>query len=192
MNSNMRKMYTEEQIAKLVQKNVLSGEVEIDGDLSITGDLDTDGDVSGDNITGNSIIENMSGYSFVPALAKEGVTINLSYVGAVKNGNKLTLCIFGDVTRTDTVEDNYYSLGRFVVPQAIMDKLYPAVNNWLEMKQVYHAITYNSGNVVPAVILKQNDGLYFNLYSVNTALYSDTKYYFRFEITFLLSDSLVS
>ena len=188
----MRRMFSEKQIKEMISAGAQSEIAEaLEGDISIGGDLSVTGDIEGKDISGDSIIENMSGYSFVPATAKEGVTINLSYVGAVKNGNKLTLCIFGDATRSDTVEDNYYSLGKFVVPQEIMDKLYPAVNNWLEMKQVYHAITYNSGSSLPAVILKQNDGLYFNLYSVNTGLYANTKYYFRFEITFLLSDSLL-
>lgn len=39
MNSNMRKMYTEEEVAELIRKYVLSGDIEIGGDLIVIGSI---------------------------------------------------------------------------------------------------------------------------------------------------------
>lgn len=144
------------------------------------------------NFTANSIIENMEGYSFTTS-EKENLTKEILYAGVVKNGNKLTLCVYAKLKRTGTVEENNISLGQFGIPYLIGTRLYPAVNNWLEFKRLYCGSNYNSGEEVNGLVIKSSNILLtFIIYDINNKLTEDVDYYCRFETTFLLSENLAS
>lgn len=144
------------------------------------------------NFTADSIIENMSGYSFEKTTAPANVTLNYAFAGVVKNGNKITFVWALEYTRTD-VSSGDMNLGTFNMPLSVLAKLYPVKNTWLSMDKVYVADDYNSGKDLTALVAKST--LYNNIsayiYGLNTLDLNKT-YYIRYEKTFLLSENLAS
>ena len=170
----------------------VGGDAEVTGDASIGGDLEVTGDIEGDKISGNEIIENMRGYSLDITIT-EVSELNVIYGGACKNGNKLTLVLFASFKKPSTTGTK--TIARFGVPSEIGAKLYPTeiITGYqtLEVKNV--DCVDSSGNIVPSQlsIYKPNtNAVDFNL-KVD-GLTADTTYFVRCEITFLLSDNLVS
>lgn len=166
------------------------------GNINISGNLTVSGGISGNAITGDSIIENMSGYSF-SAPYNSNYTVNFSYVGVVKNGNKITFVISGKINFSSLPANDIASLGAFGIPSAIGNKLFPynlsgidtLANTRLELATNYYSYKY-----VPILCVK-NSAVSINprIYSLSGASLSlNTDYYFRYEATFLLSDSLAS
>ena len=166
------------------------------GNITISGNLTVTGGISGNAITGNSIVETMTGYSFV-----KDTNINWSpvYVGAVKNGNKLTLVIFGNYTYA--TGDGDTQVGKFVIPSAVGSLLYPytmgAITNILDQKSVAFFKNTSVGNepkYITCEISKSHNGqVNFNFRRVATAsLENGETYVFRYEVTFLLSDNLAA
>lgn len=165
------------------------------GNITISGNLTVTGGISGNAITGDSIIENMSGYTYnshsnpASEIVKEDI-----YAGVVKNGNKITFCYYGKIKRIDTVSAGGGMIGLcyFYIPSAIGSKLYPSQDDRLEMKEVYCAIDYDSGISIPGTVAKSSNTLLaFRLYKGND-LTLNQDYLLRFEVTFLLSDNLAS
>ena len=149
--------------------------------------INATGTVDGNKITGNEIVEKMAGYGFYTE-ADINITKNTLYAGVVKNGNKITFCVFTEIKRTGTADS--VTMGFFNIPTAIGDKLFPAFGTYLEMKEVYCGETYNAGVAVKGLVTKPyNNLLRFNLYGVGD-LTLNTTYYARFEVTFLLSNNL--
>ena len=183
----MRKMFSKKQI-----QNMTLNYIEGFDEIELSGDLIVDGDLEADKISGNEIVEKMEGYSFafgeVSNLTIEGV-----YAGAVKNGNKLTLVIACNLTRTGTCSNSV--LGLFTLPSEVLAKLIPTNVG---------AYPYLDNEVVKSW---SNDSTYVNTicylqkFSTNVQLKVDatplnsltlnTKYYFRYEVTFLLSENLI-
>lgn len=142
------------------------------------------------NFTADSIIENMSGYSY------EAVDnfFNISYAGAVKNGNKLTLALAGTFTRT---EDSGVNLTPcyFLIPKTISNKLYNNSLGALDNKQILFMNNTTSGiskfaRLTKASYVGQAVKLLLTIYNMKTSLEIGTSYEFRYEVTFLLSDNL--
>ena len=157
------------------------------GDVNVGGDLDVTGE-----ITGAEIIEKMSGYSFVPQ-TKENVTINMVYAGIVKNGNKLTAVAFAEVTRTGDVANDYFRLGDFRVPADVLSKLYPYIlsgDNCLSSNKLIAVSTQTAYKELLGQIYKYGSIAMFVFNASELTL--NTKYYLRYEVTFLLSDNLAS
>lgn len=145
-------------------------------------------------ITASSIIENMSGYSFTKP-SPNNATLEILYAGAVKNGNKLTLVINGYITPTGTM-DFHTDLGIFTIPQAVSAKLV-SVNiggyYTLDAKQERFLTTFDAGISKTVIVSKvSTNKLYFTIEGGDSTFVANAKYYFRKEITFLLSDSLAS
>ena len=175
----------------------------ISGNFGVGGNLNVTGNVSGDNITGNSIIENMEGYGFL--VQQTGIPTNLNvnivYAGAVKNGNKLTLVLFGKLTRTGTLSSSYIDFGlAFIVPKdSVGNKIYPYSVGSLEAICDNKIIPFFSGYSTytnrPILMQKQDLGgtnisrLWLNIYALDT-LTENTETNFRYEATFLLSDNM--
>ena len=176
---------------------------QIDSLLSAKADITyVDGNfaaLSGANFTGPitspSIIEDMpSGYGFTPNNTDPALTFEFVYVGAVKTGNKLTCVMAFNVTKTGTVLDNDGRIGNFNIPSAVGAKLIPTqigayyfLNNKVE-----HAFSSGSSNVQATCFSEKiNNTTFANKVRVDN-LVLNTKYYVRYEITFLLSDSLAS
>ncbi|MBO7696341.1 MAG: hypothetical protein J6T10_27200 [Methanobrevibacter sp.] len=171
----------------------IEGDVDITGDVNITGDVDITGD-----FTADEIVEKMSGYSFVPT--HEGDDANLTkefiYCGAVKNGNKLTLVMAVNLTRTGTISGTQI-IGQFIVPSDVYAKLYPTDIGGYPYLALFNSEIWSTES--DSVILKNFVGKYGNnaidiqCFStpLNTNLVENTKYYLRLEMTFLLSENLI-
>lgn len=149
------------------------------------------------SITAPSIIENMSGYSFEQTASTAEFTINTVFAGIVKNGNKLTYVIFASVKRLGTVTGNNISLGKFVIPLTVWNKLYPytisGIPNVLMNRLENLASGYTSYINVPSLVFKApGSKIGSNLYDVNTQLVQDTEYIIRQEVTFTLNDNLAA
>lgn len=141
------------------------------------------------NFTANSIVENMGGYSFVSKNIHADFTP--IYVGAVKNGNKITCVWFFSIKPTE----NSYSgakMGDINMPSSVLSKLYPfslsGIDNLLDVKVVplYSGYTQKiEGNLI---LQKFNGSILPRLYINNLVV--GTSYLLRYEVTFLLSDNL--
>lgn len=154
---------------------IFSGNVNIDG-----------------NFTANSIIENMSGYGYKPAI-KENATITYTYVGAVKNGNKLTFACSGTFQRSGDLTGWNCMLIRFTFPKTIGAKLFPteiAGTSGLAFGKLDLCKSYATHMDIPIVVDKEsNSQIIITMYQLNNTEIN-TPYLFRFEITFLLSDNM--
>ena len=163
------------------------------GNITISGNLTVSGGISGNAITGNSIVETMTGYTYSPS-TKANITITPDFVGAVKNGNKLTVVWFGTLNRSDTVADGWTMIGALNVPVSVAEKLVPhsivGMANSLDDRVInaYNTQTANialNGHIVKA----GTNSLQFVLFNVNT-LELNKDYAVRYEATFLLGDNL--
>ena len=187
---------------------IFSGNITISGTLTVSGQatfndevqVNDDMDVAGD-FTADSIIENMpSSYVFDKSSAISGLTKDYVYAGIVKTGNKITLAVGCKLTRTGTIGTQYLHIGNFVIPSDIASKIFPVNiggNNFVDVKDV--ALLYNLSTAKEgrAYAEKTSDGLGRNVISVslniddiNNELVLNAEYYFRYEITILLSDNL--
>ena len=143
------------------------------------------------NLTADSIIENMSGYTASVNDSLSGVTIDNVYQGACKNGNKLTFVCAVKITRTGATDSG--RIVSYVIPSAIGAKLYPvniAGTDVLDVKIVNAYNTYNTSTDLSALIEKNNNTT-ISVYMYGfTGLTQNTEYYVRYEATFLLNDDI--
>ena len=166
---------------------------ELDTQLALKANL------SGANFTGSitapSIIENMSGYS-AELSTKTNLTIENIYTGAVKNGNKLTLVIALNLTRTGDVGSG--QVISISIPSDVGAKLYPVNvggNDILDAKKINALTTFYTGVNLSSFIGKASNTLlqlFIATGELNSNLELNTKYYYRYEATFLLSNNLAS
>lgn len=152
---------------------ILQGNVNIDG-----------------NLTAKSIIENMSGYYFTKITTIDWTPV---YVGCVKNGNKLTMAIFGKYTKKEGDATQVF-VGLMGLPEKVASKLYPYsigqfVNNVLDTKVLPFYFTEKDYVNVPLILIKY-DNTQVGFQVLTTGLQNNTEYYFRIETTFLLSDNM--
>lgn len=164
---------------------IFSGNINIDG--TITANV-----IDGLEVTGNSIIEKMNGYSFTP-LEKINAVIETTYAGIVKNGNKVTFVCTGSFQRSGDLVAWSCPLGRFHFPNEIGAKLYPVTLNdvkSLSFGRLMLFKTFTDFIELPCLAIKNDNNAFTpTIYYLNqTAV--DTPYLFRYEITFLLSDNL--
>ena len=152
---------------------IFSGNVNIDG-----------------NLTADSIIENMSGYSFTKYAGFDTYgTSEAVYAGAVKTGNKLTLVYAYKFTPNENATGSAYT-GRFMIPSAIMAKIYPAFSSIVDSRTVDAVISnYSRTQVICYVIRQDTVSLYFGINEMQNLTQGQT-YYIRHEITLLLSDNM--
>lgn len=136
------------------------------------------------------VVELMKGYSFEPS-STPNIDISFNYVGAVKNGNKLTFVLSFEITRHEGSTSNP-TLGFFDLPLSIYNKLMPSAvggYNFLDCKVVDAFPNHLTSLPVYAYISKHYNRLQVVLNAVSN-LATDTTYYCRYEATFLLSDNL--
>lgn len=147
------------------------------------------------NFTADSIIENMSGYSFTKAGAGVDIDREYVYAGIVKNGNKLTGVLALNITRLTSVGSNKW-LGSFIVPQAVADKLFPVTiggYDFLDIKDVNAVLSLGTSKKISCALIKS--GTTINIDATSGSLNDldlNDKYYARIEFTFLLSNNLAS
>ena len=136
----------------------------------------------------------MSGYSFIPNITPN-INLNFVYVGAVKNGNKLTLALAGKITKQSDFVGEGVVLGNFIVPLEVGKKIYPIVysgaTNHVDNRMLSLFSTPNTSISCPARIIKYSTSTMQPVIVVSS-LTANTEYVFRYEITFLLSDNLAS
>ena len=145
---------------------------------------------SSGNITANSIIQNMTGFSVDKTTLPTGVHID--YAGIVQNGNKLTFVQAGHIEASGQAA-GAFSLWGFNIPSDIGQKLYPLgdttnidVRNITLFKE--GAIT-NSQQPYAYMTKGANTYLRMGIFTTS-ALDATGTYHFRYEVTFLLSDNL--
>lgn len=140
------------------------------------------------NFTADSIIENMTGYTFSKGSIASSVT--LDYAGVVKNGNKITFVIAGTMINNSTFSAR---IGDFYMPSSIGEKLYPInEDNDVSVSQVFMAKVSGSGaGVAKSASIRKPSNTHLIAYIYGaTDLEADKTYAFRYEQTFLLSDNL--
>ena len=188
-------MFSKKQIEELVQG--IADDYELKEDLSddvldvVEGAEEIN--MSGD-LTANSIIENMSGYS--AELGDDSNDFTPVYVGACKTGNKITFVIFGTIYFETTPTSSNPTLIKFYVPDTVWGKLYPyIVGGSQRLSQgtipAFKGLsTYD--NIIYDVfkLMTEPHGVRFDLQGVN-GLSANTTYAIRIEQTFLLSDNLI-
>lgn len=144
------------------------------------------------NFTANSIIENMTGYSFTPATFEtENVTVENLYANVVKTGNKITFVIACYATK---ISSNLYLLfGKFTIPMAVANQLFSyklGTSEVISSSTIYIKSGASDviGTAVPVWFQKGNNEIFvaINLSSIET----NKKYYIRVEQTFLLGNNM--
>ena len=162
----------------------MTNEVQIGTKLNVDG-----------NFTANSIIENMSGYSFEKKESTADIEYTYDYASAVKNGNKITFAIFGSITKKSSFNSNQIHFGTFIIPSEIGEKLFSVTIGGLPTLGISN-VNFSTGlglstqKIIPLSSFKASNtqiGIYF--YSPGE-LSNDIKYTYRFEVTFLLSDNM--
>ena len=180
----MRRMYSENELKNLIGSSIASGLLQ-DVDINAKSV-----DVSG-LITGAEIIEKMSGYSFTPATI-ENVTFNTIYVGVCKNGNKLTLVCFGEVSATAYPVAGQMNMGTFNIPSEVGAKLYPIEFDSINVLSITSLQMFRDKNTYSTVPVRVRKGsgtkVYFQIATGN--LSANVTYLYRFECTFLLTENL--
>ena len=170
------------QNVKATIENANFGNVELAGDLSVGGD-----------ITGNSIIENMSGYSF-ETYTIEHFTQNGIYAGIVKNGNKLTLCYAVNVQQDGDLSSSSIKFAKFNIPSSIANKLYPTTigsYSALALKVVQGIKTDNTMANIEILVEKGVNSIDLEIrWNSISSIPTNADMYLRIECTFLLSDNL--
>ena len=184
---------------------IFSGNVTLYGDLTVDQDALINGTLTvnivrasslfGNSVTGDEIIEIMTGYAFHPS-TKTNITITQVYAGIVKNGNKLTLVQFLSLERTGDVAGNYAQIGQFDMPLAVRNKLYPYTiageANTLDYRLLNAFNKSTASNVSLGCFCQKNsDGASVTLNKLDT-LTLNTEYVLRVELTFLLSENLAA
>lgn len=148
------------------------------------------GQVFTGEISGPSILELMSGYSFTKVSGK----VTLNYAGVTKTGNKITFVVSGKY-ESDTATSTYTTIqvGRFDIPASIGAKLYNNSLSYLDnrMALVFTSL-YSTKNLIFLVQKNNNAQIEFQITTGEVSLDANTPYYFRNEVTFLLSDNLAS
>ena len=145
------------------------------------------------SISAPSIIETMNGYSFTAQTGWTGV-----YVGVVKNGNKITFAIFGNMSFDESVPSSI-RLGDFVIPSAIGSNLYPYIvsgSDVLSQKNFELFENTNTNQIgLPVAFLTtktSNTGVrVYVILETQASLTTGKTYNFRYEVTFLLSENLI-
>lgn len=172
-----------------ISKNVNIGNTGSTKDLYVSGDLSVDDINASGNIIGKSIIQNELSIPYT-AVSPSATTIEYTYVGHVQNGNKITFVVAGEATRTGT-QGGFTDIGYFTLPTAIADKIIPAYSQVVDIRPLVFFV--NASNIVESkyTLVKNQYNAMFVRPNFES-LTANTKYYFRIEVTFLLSDSIVS
>lgn len=168
----MRRMYSKKELQDIIKANLENGSL----------------DINAIKITGDEIVENMSGYSF-SITEDEGWTKSVIYAAAVKNGNKLTLVCSGKITRTSDSASQYPTLGVFTIPQNIADKIFPIKDYNVDFRTLEFWASLGDLATTRGYTTKNNNQLLMKCYANISA---NKEFSYRYELTFLLSENLAS
>lgn len=144
------------------------------------------------NFTANSIIENMTGYTFTPATFDTAkVTVEDLYANVIKTGNKITFVIACFATKISS--NLYMELGKFRIPTAVADQLFSyklgtAVVIASPTIYIKSDAADIIGTAVPVWLQKGYNEIFVNINL--TPIETNKKYYIRIEQTFLLGNNM--
>lgn len=165
---------------------IFSGNISIDG--TITANV-----IDGLEVTGNEIVEKMSGYS----ISNKNDNATFNYAGVVKNGNKLTIALFLNIQLTEDLGVNLpFTICYVNLPLAVANKLktttIDGVANIVNNQKL--TINYSLNNMQEANLITYRFGqtLSFDLSPLETPMLATRNYVVRVEMTFLLSDNLAA
>lgn len=165
---------------------IFQGNVNIDGTLKANV-------VDGTKVTGNEIVEKMSGYSFNKTASTSDFELSYNYASVCKTGNKITFAIFGNFKRLSEALLSNVRLGIFNIPSTIGEKLYPIQLSGINtlgtiLTNFANGITAKNEHALSAFKMN-NTQIGIFLYDFS-AFEVGTNYVFRFEMTFLLSNNM--
>lgn len=165
---------------------IFSGNVNINGTLKANV-------VDGTKVTGNEIVEKMSGYSFNKTASTSDFELSYNYASACKTGNKITFAIFGSLKRLSESLLSNVRLGIFNIPSTIGEKLYPIQLSGINtlgtiLTNFANGITTKNEHSLSAFKMS-NTQIGVFLYDFST-FEVGTNYTFRFEMTFLLNGNM--
>lgn len=155
------------------------------------GDINISGTLNATKVTGDEIIETMSGY-YAELPSTTGWTFEKVYIGAVKNGNKLTVVVAVNATKGVGAISNPI-LARINIPASVGNKLYPATVGQYQFldNRVINAWSSYGNNIDVICYIDKTSNTRITFVADNTTNFvQDTKYYLRYEATFLLGESL--
>ena len=185
----MRRMITEKEADKLRVIKNLDGTVSLNVAAVKTASLTSD---ESEIIAQKPVVEVMNGYSITPTADN----INLLYAGAAKNGNKLSFAFFA--TYSYKSGDTSFAFADIAIPSAVGGKIVPYTFAG-ETRMIYSGVAnlFSSRSAYKSCIVDMqkvsNSLLRINFLNVNSSdLVDGTTYYFRIELTFLLSDNLAA
>ena len=194
---NTAKIKLQDVMDDLEGNLALEGDLSVSGDLSVGGDVEIVGDLEADKISGNEIVEKMTGYSASLGTSDEELTIDNIYSSVVKNGNKLTIVAFLKIKRLDTLTTNYRNLINFDFPSAVNDKLYPIAESGsltsvivVNISNYFKDLIKSNMKEIVTTIYKRTQGINLTAEDLS-GLDVNEDYYVRIEQTFTLSDNLV-
>ncbi len=161
------------------------------GNTTVIGDnLDVDG-----SITGDEIVEKSANYSIIkPTTSVLQQSTTITYAGVVKNGNKITFAVAGNITPTENLDVGVSGtmlvfnginplVGAKIIP--INDNNHVSINQLQIASSLFDTITLNT-----IFVKNSNTSFYVHIHNNDKIMESGKKYNFRYEITFLLSDNL--
>ena len=158
-----------------------------------TGNVNISGTLNATSITGDSIIESMSGYSAQLATDAD-LTIENVYTSAVKNGNKLTIVSALNLTKLATLSGSK-TIVSFTVPTSVYNKLYPTtIGGYNALNFIKAQAVYGTNTFVDLYVIIQRTltGLSIVLQGATVdSLPLNTPAYLRIEQTFLLANGLI-
>lgn len=157
------------------------------------GNVNISGTLNATKVTGDEIIENALPYIY-EKVESANYEYEYIYAGAVKNGNKLTLVVALNLTKKTGALDYSVGLGNIYLPQSVYDKLYPTNVGQYPFLDVKEFAVFNShtSSVNVKGYVEKTGGYAKFLLGATQNMVVDTKYYVRYEVTFLLSNSLIS
>ena len=161
------------------------------GNINITGNITASGTVTGGTVTGNNILEIMSGYS-ASSPTVSNYTKEMIYVGACKTGNKLTFVCNFYITK-DVADSSAPSIVEFTIPTSVGAVLTPALiggYGYLDQKVAAGFSTADSSIQIPIRMQKVSNAV-LRISLSGAPLVVGTKYIIRYEVTFLLNSSLL-
>ena len=149
-------------------------------------------DVNLGDVTGDSIIENMSGYSYTKENQPE---IELDYVGVVKTGNKITFVQAGRIIVGESgisAGTRLYT-GTFIIPENVGIKIVVIRDGTNIVDSRNLLLTYSSTDYKNSYCFtaKATNASFYSAITPLENLIANQEYAFRYEITFLLGDNLI-
>ena len=158
------------------------------------GNVNISGTLNATSITGDSIIENMSGYSATMTNSYPNITEENIYTSVCKNGNKITFVTFFTIEKDIDYPENYPWTTRFTIPSEIGNKLYPFTmigGSVLDYGTLTLLDANNNTETVDYQLRKESVNQLGIIFTNYNSITKNRKYLVRYEKTFLLGDNLI-